>query len=669
MKRKGNSGASGILAASHRIARNPHLQSLLEGWDDAVVGWGRKPSGHRAIKLAARKGLPFLLLEDGFLRSVERSDPPLSLVVDDLGIYYDASAPSRLEKLVAEPLAESELQRALRLIKTWRDGRVSKYNHAREYEGPLPSRFVLVVDQTFADASISGGLADASSFQIMLKAALDENPGCNVLVKSHPDAVTGRKRGYFDPNELASHSRITLLPGDCRPARLLEKAETVYTVTSQLGFEALIWGKRVRCFGMPFYAGWGLTEDTLPAPARRRPVSLAQLVHASLIRYPRYRDPHGAARVEAEDVIEPVALQTRMRARFAREIHAVGFSWWKRPILRRFLAGSKLKFVSGTRALPPNATVALWGSRAAGELPPATKIIRIEDGFLRSVGLGADLTRPVSWICDPEGIYYDASRPSRLEQILSETDFDVDLLQRAGRLRQAILRARLTKYNLAAPRWNRPANVKRVILVPGQVESDASIRFGAPEIKTNAELLRAVRRANPDAYLVYKPHPDVLAGLRQQHGGGWNTLCDELVTSADMAQLLEEVDEVHTLTSLTGFEALMRNVPVTCYGQPFYAGWGLSFDMIPLERRKRRLSLDELVAGSLILYPTYISQTSSDFVTPERAVDELSAWRSLSGGEPSALRKFLRPLLSLRHLVKDDSRRTAERLEVKRGGG
>lgn len=114
-----------------------------------------------------------------------------------------------------------------------------------------------------------------------------------------------------------------------------------------------------------------------------------------------------------------------------------------------------------------------------------------------------------------------------------------------------------------------------------------------------------------------------------------------------MAQILEQVDEVHTLTSLTGFEALMRGRRVVCYGQPFYAGWGLTRDLAPIGRRRRRLSLDELVVGSLILYPAYVSRITGRFTTAERAVQELVAWRETGGGELPLWRRTLRPLFSL----------------------
>jgi capsular polysaccharide export protein len=280
-------------------------------------------------------------------------------------------------------------------------------------------------------------------------------------------------------------------------------------------------------------------------------------------------------------------------------------------------------------------------------LPDSLRVLRIEDGFMRSVGLGADLIRPVSWVIDDLGIYFDATRPSRLERILTETAFDEFSLQRAAALREKIVATGLTKYNVGAGGWQRPGNSgRRVILVPGQVETDASIAYGAPEgicsVRRNMDLLRAVRQDNPDAWVVYKPHPDVLAGLRikgvdEDAALQW---CDEQVIDVPMGELLDKVDEVHVLTSLAGFEALLRGKRVTCYGQPFYAGWGLTSDMVPLPRRMRRLALDELVAGALIEYPKYMSRTSGEFTSPEQALDELLVWR----GQGAALPWWRKPL-------------------------
>jgi capsular polysaccharide export protein len=637
------------------------MSRFVEMPRSACVGWGRKASGNRARALAARNGRPFLLLEDGFLRSVERDGEPLSLVLDDLGIYYDCAHPSRLEALIPEPLEQDGIRRARALMHAWRRGRVSKYNHARDYSGDLPERYVLVCDQAFGDLSVRHGGADAASFQRMLEAALSENPDAAIMLKLHPDVLMGRKTGYFDAGIGRLDKRIRVIAEDCHAASLLEGAEAVYTVTSQMGFEALIWAKKVRCFGMPFYAGWGLTADEVEAPPQRRPVSCEQLVHAALIRYPRYADPETGQRCEVERALAHVELQQRMRGRFPARVYALGFSRWKRPMVKRFLAGSDVMFAGGAPKVPPGAAVALWGRADPPGLSDAVRPIRIEDGFLRSVGLGADLVPPLSWVCDDVGIYYDSSRPSRLERILAEEAFSEDLLLRAARLREMILAAGITKYNLdaSAPRthWRRPQHAGRVILVVGQVEDDASLRHGAPGVKRNMELLQAVRTMRPDALLVYKPHPDVVAGLRQwgreeKNAARW---CDEIVLGGPIGRMMDEADEIHTMTSLAGFEALLRGKPVTCHGLPFYAGWGLTTDMLSCPRRGRLLTIDELVAAALILYPSYVSRVTGQFTTPERAVAELIAWRSESAG-PKAARRAMRSVLScgkrLQHLCR-----------------
>jgi len=333
-------------------------------------------------------------------------------------------------------------------------------------------------------------------------------------------------------------------------------------------------------------------------------------------------------------------------------VYACGFSSWKRPVVRNFFTGATVAFVDSASQVPVGATLAVWGLKPIpGALAEGVKLIRLEDGFLRSVGLGADLIRPVSWVGDSRGIYYDATRPSDLEHLLATADFPPEMLERARSLRARIVASGLTKYNVGRAAWQRPAGGKRVVLVPGQVESDASLRYGAPGLRTNLGLLRAVREANPDAHVVYKPHPDVLAGLRARGEGEEQALawCDEQVTDAAMGELLDAVDAVHVLTSLAGFEALLRGKPVTCHGQPFYAGWGLTADQMPLPRRRRRLALDELVAGALIVYPRYMGRADGRPITPEQALDELLAWRARDAGQTPWWRKLFR--LVLRQVV------------------
>lgn len=624
------------------------------GEPDVVLAWGRKPSAERAERWAASRRLPLIRLEDGFLRSIAlgAQEPPLSIVIDDAGIYYDAAQPSRLEHLTSAPRSAPALQRAAGLAAQWRGARVSKYNHAREQRDVLQPGDVLVIDQTFGDASIRFGQADPSSFARMLQAALDEHPQARVLLKVHPDVAAGRKRGHFGRLSAGEASRVSVLASACHPPGLLEAAGAVYTVTSQFGFEALLWGcTSVRVFGMPFYAGWSLTQDERAPPPRRRPVTKDALVAATLIDYPRYLHPETRQRCTPEALLAWFALQRRQRERFPPVVHALAFSRWKKPIVRAFFAGSELRFVRRESQVPADAALAVWGRRELALRAPGAPTVRLEDGFLRSVGLGADLVRPMSWVMDRSGLYYDANRPSDLERLLAQTDFDPPLLDRAARLREQILARGLTKYNVGTAEWQRPPGAKAVVLVVGQVESDAAVALGSGRLSTNMGLLQAVRQMRPDAHLVYKPHPDVVAQLRAA-GRGENDAaqhCNEVVIDVPMDRLLRAVDEVHVISSLAGFEALLRQRPVVAHGLPFYAGWGLTTDTQAhpaLARRTRRLQLDELVAGVLILYPTYVSRSTGRFTTPERTLDELAQWREHEGPtRATAMRRLWRAAL------------------------
>jgi capsular polysaccharide export protein len=98
-----------------------------------------------------------------------------------------------------------------------------------------------------------------------------------------------------------------------------------------------------------------------------------------------------------------------------------------------------------------------------------------------------------------------------------------------------------------------------------------------------------------------------------------------IIQPVALGGLLSQIDEVHTMTSLLGFEALLRGANVVCHGLPFYAGWGLTEDRVACARRTRALSLEELVHGALIAYPRYYNYERSYFVEPEQAIEQLAA--------------------------------------------
>ncbi|MBR2513241.1 MAG: capsular polysaccharide biosynthesis protein [Halomonas sp.] len=607
---------------------------------DAVIGWGLKPTSKRARHYAKRYALPYIALEDGFLRSLGLAPDgyqPHSMIVDHTGIYYDASRPSDLENWLNSATFEfEELELAHQCIALIKRYRLSKYNHA--IDQPIDTNAqVLVVDQTAGDASIHHGGASAESFEQMLQQALSDHPGAEILVKVHPDVIAGKKQGHLA--NAKNHPRCRVISQDINPWALFDQVDTVYVVTSQLGFEALLAGKQVHCFGLPFYAGWGLTQDQQPCTRRRVARSLEEVFAAAYLRYTRYANPYTGKAATLEETIALIADQKRQQERLRGQWLACGFSFWKRRFISQFLGPAAV--VHYQKELPVTSTAGssatqllVWSSRINEDFKARyphhlDQLGRMEDGFIRSVGLGVDLTQPLSLVIDRQGIYYDPSQPSELETLLNQAEFSDDLLTRAAQLRERLVALKLSKYNVPGQQDIALPADQHVILVPGQVESDASIATGSPEIRTNSALLSAVREAYPTAFIVYKAHPDVLSGARI---GTLDTNAEGLydldASHIDITVLLERVDAVHTMSSLTGFEALLRGRHVCTYGLPFYAGWGLTTDAMHCPRRQRVLSLNALVAGTLLLYPSYVDPRSRQLCNAETVVSLLEQARS-----------------------------------------
>lgn len=622
---------------------------------DAVGGWGLRPSARRAQAFAQRHKLPYVALEDGFLRSFGTGErfPPLSLIVDEEGIYYDCTGPSALEQLLLSEQKFNELGTDVQKSRTrLREAGLSKYNHAPELkQGILRAgdvERVLVVDQTQGDMSVIKGGANAETFEAMLLAALTENPRATIYVKTHPEVSSGRKAGYLT-GALAT-SRVVLLTEAVNPTSLLSMIDRVYVVSSTMGLEALLLDKPVVCFGVPWYAGWGVTDDRQPEhPAIQRRAgrqrSVNELFVAGYLRYARYLNPETHQQGSIENVVDWLELQRRMARRFPGRMFCIGFPRWRALNFREMLSLYSehvvfVKDVIGAAAMKPSGQDCLvcWGRVVpkgveALAMQNDVRLLRMEDGFVRSVGLGSDLIAPQSFVLDVKGIYFDPSQPSELEELLNQYAFTAKDLQRARQVRDFIVEHGITKYNLEpnhAVRW--PVDGRKVILVPGQVEDDASIRFGCDTngVCTNLGLLQAAREAFPQAFIVFKPHPDVSSGNRKGRLDSAAALkyANHIEQGASVVSCIDACDVVVTMTSLTGFDALLRNKQVVVHGRPFYAGWGLTTDLLPVPRRNRLLSLDELVAGALLHYPLYWDPVLKGYTTCEAVLRRLLEQRS-----------------------------------------
>ncbi|WP_051608640.1 beta-3-deoxy-D-manno-oct-2-ulosonic acid transferase [Selenomonas sp. FC4001] len=278
----------------------------------------------RAAMEAKERGIDIVFAEEGFINSIE---PFMgtggreftfrhSIIFDEGSLYMNAHVPSRIENILNSnwSLNEKEFIRARTLMEIITREKISKYNCQPMGLKISAARAikVLVVDQVYGDKSIEFGMAnDENTFKDIIKAAVEENPDAEIYIKAHPVISKGH---FADVQEM---DNIHILTEAINPIDLLQQMDKVYVVSSQMGFEAVMCGCEVHCFGMPFYAGWGLTHDRLVCERRRKKRTVEEVFYAAYVLATVYVSFKSKEICELEQVIEEL-LEAR-RTYFDRE--------------------------------------------------------------------------------------------------------------------------------------------------------------------------------------------------------------------------------------------------------------------------------------------------------------------------------------------------------------
>ncbi|WP_313198696.1 capsular biosynthesis protein [Rhizobium sp.] len=282
-----------------------------------------------------------------------------------------------------------------------------------------------------------------------------------------------------------------------------------------------------------------------------------------------------------------------------------------------------------------------WGGRVVAKMTETIATARslphwrLEDGFLRSVQLGKSGVLPFSIVADDLALSTDASKASRLERIIAEMSNDCG--QEARDVRDGIVLHGLSKYNHLPHREPKfEASGKRRILLIDQVKGDVSVPLSLGSSASFIAMLDDALASG--AQCIVRTHPDVIAGYRKGYltevaaGRAGVTLSAEPVSAAS---ILKVVDEVWTVASQFGFDALLRGVPVRCYAAPFYSGWGLTDDhmseharAIVSKRRGIKRSIDQLTAAAFIHYPIYRDPETRQVSDVFHAIDAIVAGRA-----------------------------------------
>lgn len=786
----------------------------------ALIGWGNKNSYQTAKKLAKYLNLPAFSLEDGFLRSLDsgtNSRHGLSMVVDDIGIYFDLRRPSRLEQMILRRIeqntgkegtwSDEQITIAQRLIHRIMHHQLSKYNASidcpildelvetqqhTQLANCSKSIHVLLIDQVFADCSVAGAGANQAQFKKMLEDVLHQHQDAHIWIKTHPAGKQGYLTELVNLLPEKTGQNLHLLTENINPIALLKQVSHVYTVSSHMGFEALLLqllgqNIQVHCYGMSWYAGWGVTDDKhVPAalarqvttrrqaklgePSKKLNASIEQLFFAAYLDYSHYVDPASKSACGIDDAINWLITNRHWQQKVKGSLGVYEFSRWKVPFVRHFLSFPYTELfikpkITGIYLLKPvlkkvlqqklsqkglinnllnskrlqqgwqswqhkttqmvsplnpftfnrstfntpifsSDAIVAWGlaqrqkvsqlqkqsnqvsNQSFNRAQALSQLYCMEDGFIRSNGLGSTLLAPLSVVLDGQGIYYNATQASDLESLIQICPrLTCDQEERVKHLTQVLLKQKISKYNVGkniadktakrqasiqAVAWmdNIKQTSKRKILIVGQVEDDLSVRFCGSNITTNVDLIQQVRLDNPEAFIVYKPHPDVETGLRTgKVTSDVLKRVNAVAKNIAMPDCLTLIDEVHTISSLTGFEALLRSKRVVCYGLPFYAGWRLTTDkgtssatqQTCLQRRMREqpITLQQLIHCTLIDYPLYRLPDGYGLAQVEQVVEFIH--QQSQDSRIKWKRQLSLRFMQVRHQLKHQLQRVSER--------
>ena len=270
--------------------------------------------------------------------------------------------------------------------------------------------------------------------------------------------------------------------------------------------------------------------------------------------------------IVGEWVLEPEHIQIQ------RHFDKHYFNRWLKPFIKRV-----------------NPVIYIWGYKAPHYFIDYVReqnldIFFLEDGFIRSGPNEDSSALPLSIMIDSQAPYFDTTRPNDLTDLIANFNFEQDSYndELAQEMLDYYVSHRVSKYNHqpyvdVIPIYG-IKNKKRV-LVLGQVPHDDSLKYGDGNGITLLDVVNKAIEENPDAQIIVKPHPMMLDNLFI-----FDTLteldCLILIQSIHLVDALESIDHVYTITSLGGFEALLRGKKVTVLGRPFYVNTNITLNQL-----------------------------------------------------------------------------------------
>lgn len=588
---------------------------------------------------------PILRLKDGIFSGYTNKKSTYSLYYSfESDVYYNLQKESNIEFLLRSHWNPSEEEwntahLAIQMINKYGITKYSEYPHLSDTiirsEG---YQNILLVDQPIDDESVLLGNANEETFKEMLLYAFDNYQYANIYIKFHPDTIDGKKDGYLkkllSTLGLNDHPSIKVIDTHCNITSLFHYINDIFVVTSQVGFEALLRNKNVRCFGTPFYSGWGLTSDMQTLSFVKPQRSLMDLFIALVLQHTLYINPFTNKKGTILDLLEYVALQQRHNNKKNIAFYNTDFIEHKNIDLLLNTDKKNFSIITKAKQIPKHIDDFILTDKKSTfqEVEPLKYRAFLSKGFLFADSFNSEDV--LSLIVDHNGAFYDHKAQSDLDYMLnheSYTDYELNcadqfLIDLRGKFLLDM------KNEDSGNIFNEKQKInKKTIFIPGQPENeDMTLVGGDITIPSDYELLIAILQRVENSLIIYKPAPNSKFKKLNDLGKGGLINLNSLVKErnnhfifefdASISHCIDAADEVHLLNHTCGLEAIVKGKKVITYGLPFFGGLGLTEDRQKFPREKRQVSLEEFALAVYMLYPRYKLLNKNYFTSASNAL-------------------------------------------------
>lgn len=377
-------------------------------------------------------------------------------------------------------------------------------------------RIVIIEQSRKTKLELRKVFAAEETFLQMVRDAKEQHPGAAFFLLQPPSVLSGKKKGYL--KKFAQENGIQIISEQVSSFSILAQADEVYTVSAKIGIDAVLLGKTVHCYGMPYYAGWGLTKDKVICVRRNIKVKREELFAALCLFFTRYLHPITKEPSHFQAIVRLILLQRPPLFENKRFIACIHFDEKQKAFFSKMYKHADIHFMKeqqGIEAASNNRGMIYTAIEPTDQLKKDCGNIPLV--YVRPGSFDRLYNQQKLVSLSFEGGPYPPLE--KILQIKSMTEHD---LLRARLLRQFLLELSSFREHFDYEDVKEGQDVIVIIgnadLAPKKMPESVSLQHGisgnldkkgrpyhsfALPLSDDGKLIEYIRRQRPDAYIIY----------------------------------------------------------------------------------------------------------------------------------------------------------------------